>query len=278
MSSLPPPVEGFGRRIRVVLVRPLKAGNVGMVARAMKNMGLGRLVLVNPHEDDPRQAAIMAPGAGDVLSDARRVATVEEAIEGVTLVVGTTVRGRRYRWPVLEPGLLAGQIHDTPGEVALLFGPEDSGLDNDTLLKCHLLCTIVTDRAPSLNLAQAVLVVAHHLFEEARRRGYEPPIRRHPSRRGHHDHPSSPAPPEEGAGERPADAGFVLDAAERAAVLLSRTAYLDGRSREQVRLTLFHLLSRANPSIREVSILLGMMAKVTWTLDHPGDRPEASGG
>jgi len=214
-------MEAFGTRIRIVLVRPLKAGNVGMTARAMKNMGLGRLVLVDPREDAPAHAAMMAPGAGDVLAAASRVGTVEEALAGATLVVGTTVRGRRYRWPVLEPCALAARVLDAPGEVAILFGPEDSGLDNDTLLRCHLLCTVVTDRAPSMNLAQAVLLVAHHLFEEARRRGYEPPVRRRRSRRGHHDNPASPAPPDPGVGERPADAAFVLEAAERAVALLA---------------------------------------------------------
>ena len=211
----------------------------------------------------------MAPGAHDVLEAAQRHETVEQAIAGCTWVVGATVRGRRLRWPVLEPRELASQLLRNQGPVALLFGPEDSGLSNLDLSLCHSLVSIPTDAAPSLNLAQAVLIVAHHIFEEARRQGYQPPPRRRRSRRGHREYAVAPTPPAPGPGDVLAPAEFMLNAVHGAVDILGRTAYLNGRSREQVALTLYQLLQRTSPAKREVAILLGMIGKLRYSLDHP---------
>lgn len=267
----PSEVADFRDRVRVVLVRPLRMGNVGSAARAMKNMGLRHLVLVSPQEDRPDLARRMAPGAHDLLETAQVVETTAEAVAGCRWIVGTTVRARKLRWPILEPAQLAKQVFETEGDIALLFGPEDSGLDNEDLLLCHALATIPTDEAPSLNLAQAVLLLAHHIFEEARRRGYRPPPRRRRSRRGGRELPSQPQPHTPGAGELPAPAEMTIAVARRAVGLLARTSYLAGKSPDQVQLTLYHLLQRARPTVREVSILLGMEKKLDWTLDHPGE-------
>lgn len=259
----------FAERLEIVLVRPLQAGNVGASARAMKNMGLRHLTLVAPNLDHPERAHWMAPAADDVLEAARRVATVEEAVEGCTLVIGTTARGRQLRWPAAEPPETARRILDHPGRVALLFGPEDKGLSNDDLRFAHLLATIPTDLHASLNLAQAVLLLGHHVFELARARGYAPAPHRTCSRRGQRTHLKEPMPPLVHEKDVPADASLIRRAADRAVSVLERTSYLHGRTDDQVGLTLFHLLSRANPTVREVEILLGMVAKVGYVLDHP---------
>ncbi len=267
-----PPVESFKDRIRVVLVKPLRCGNIGSTARAMKNMGLRRLYLVEPQEDRWDLAERMAPGAKDILDAAVHCESTAEAVADCHCVVGTTARGRKFRWPVQEPASLAADVLDAPGEIALLFGPEDSGLDNDDLLLCHKLVTIATDEAPSLNLSQAVLILAHHIFEEARRRGYHPPPRKRKSRRGKRDVPAEPRHPHSSAGEQPAPVELTQAAAQGAVEVLARTAYLTGRSVEQVKLTLYHLLQRSDPCLREVSILLGMLRKLRYTLDHPESR------
>lgn len=267
------PVASFKERVRVVLIKPLRCGNIGSAARAMKNMGLSRLYLVQPQEDRWDLAERMAPGAKDILDAVVHCDSAAEAVADCQCVVGTTARGRRYRWPVQEPTELAKDILATPGEIALLFGPEDSGLDNDDLLLCHKLVTIATDEAPSLNLSQAVLILAHHIFEEARRQGYTPTPRKRKSRRGKRDVPAEPRQSlRSDAGEQPAPVHLTQDAARAGVEVLARTAYLPGRSPDQVRLTLYHLLQRADPCLREVSVLLGMMRKVQHTLDHPETR------
>jgi len=271
------PVETFQQRVRVVLVKPLRCGNIGSTARAMKNMGLSRLYLIQPQEDRWDLAERMAPGAQDVLEAAVHCDSTAEAVADCHCVVGTTARGRRYRWPVQEPPQLAAELFDTPGEIALLFGPEDSGLDNEDLLLCHKLVTIITGEASSLNLSQAVLILAHHIFEEARRRGYHPPPRQRKSRRGKRDVPAAPVDlAHSKPGEQPAPVEMTQAAARAAIQVLARTAYLPGRSPDQVRLTLFHLLQRADPCLREVSVLMGMLRKVRYTLDHPDTRLDPS--
>jgi tRNA (cytidine32/uridine32-2'-O)-methyltransferase len=266
-------VASFRERVRVVLVKPLRCGNIGSTARAMKNMGLERLYLVQPQEDRWDLAERMAPGAHDLLASAVHCDSTAQAVADCHCVVGTTARGRKFRWPVQEPAELAVDVLATPGEIALLFGPEDSGLDNDDLLLCHKLVTIATAEAPSLNLSQAVLILAHHIFEEARRQGYRPPPRKRKSRRGKRDVPAEPRQtPHSSAGEQPAPVGLTQTAAQAGLQVLARTAYLNGRSPDQVRLTLYHLLQRADPNLREVSILLGMLRKVQYTLDHPEAR------
>ncbi len=265
-----PPVASFRDRVRVVLVRPLRCGNIGSAARAMKNMGLSRLVVVSPQEDRWDLAQRMAPGAHDVLDAAVHCRRTATAVADCTWVVGTTARGRKLKWPVHDPPHLARLIHQTPGEIALMFGPEDSGLDNDDLALCHALVTIHADEAPSLNLSQAVLILAHHVFEEARRLGYNPPPRRRKSRRGKRDVPAEPRDLQTShPDELPATVDFAQRAARQGVGVLARTAYLNGRNPDQVRLTLYHLLQRTQPTVREVGILLGMLRKVRYTLDHP---------
>ena len=155
--------------VRVVLVHPATPGNIGAAARALKTMGLNDLVVVRdaPFRDHP-EARMLAHGALDVLEQARRVATLDEALEGVHWVVGTTHRRRsRFRDLVLPLDEAARRVAawSRTRRVALLFGREDRGLLDEEIARCRIVTTIPTaDENPSLNLAQAVMVGAYEIF------------------------------------------------------------------------------------------------------------------
>jgi TrmH family RNA methyltransferase len=152
--------------IRIVLVRPAHPGNIGSAARAMKTMGLTELWLVAPERFPASEAIALAAGAEDVLASARVVAELAPAVAECGLIVGTTARARHLSWRVVEPREAALEIAAAAAtsEVAILFGAERSGLENDELRQCHTLLTIPTGTAyTSLNLAMAVQVVAYEV-------------------------------------------------------------------------------------------------------------------
>lgn len=153
--------------IRIVLVEPNHPGNIGAVARAMKNMGLSALHLVRPKLYPSVEATARAAGADDVLNAACVHENFEDAIGSCGLVVGTSARQRHLAWDLVEPRECATQIAQAAqtGEVALVFGSERIGLTNVELARCNLLVTIPTDAAySSLNLAMAVQVFAYELW------------------------------------------------------------------------------------------------------------------
>lgn len=152
--------------IRIVLVNTSHPGNIGGVARAMKNMGLSRLYLVEPRQFPDEQADWRAASASDVLETAVVTASLEEAIADCQFVVGTSARGRRIPWPLLDPRQCAQRMAVASDEeqVAVLFGREDRGLTNDELKLCNLHLNIPTSQDySSLNLAMAVQVVCYEL-------------------------------------------------------------------------------------------------------------------
>lgn len=152
--------------IRIVLVNTTHPGNIGGVARAMKNMGLSRLSLVAPRAFPHQEAEWRAASAGDLLDAAVVTATLAEAVADCQFVVGTSARGRRIPWPVLDPRACAEQIDQRAGreQVAIVFGREDRGLTNEELQQCNLHLHIPTSGDySSLNLAMAVQVVAYEL-------------------------------------------------------------------------------------------------------------------
>lgn len=155
--------------VRIVLVEPTHPGNIGASARAMKNMGLSRLVLVNPHEFPSDTAVFRAVGAADVVHDATVVDSVDAAIAGCHLVVGTSARNRRIPWPLLDPkacGSKVNQERTSDSDIAILFGRESRGLKNEELQKCHYHVNIPTAKAySSLNLAMAVQVIAYEILQ-----------------------------------------------------------------------------------------------------------------
>ncbi|WP_114417538.1 RNA methyltransferase [Marinospirillum perlucidum] len=155
--------------VRIILVGTSHPGNIGGVARAMKNMGLKDLWLVAPRAQFPHPEAVFrSSGATDILDGVQVAATLEEALEDRTLVAGTSARSRHLPWPLLNPRQLAGRLHaeleQPEHRIALVFGREDRGLSNEELHLCHLHVHIPTNpEFSSLNLAAAVQVLSYEL-------------------------------------------------------------------------------------------------------------------
>jgi len=153
-------------RVRVVLINTTHPGNIGATARAMKVMGLSSLHLVTPKIYPHADATARASGADDVLQRARVHATLEEALEGCGLVLGTSARLRSLPMPLLDARRAAGQAlaEADSHEVAVLFGRERYGLTNEEMQRCHFLVNIPANPDySSLNIAQAVQIIAYEL-------------------------------------------------------------------------------------------------------------------
>ncbi len=153
--------------IRIVLVDTAHPGNIGAVARAMKNMGLAELHLVRPKFFPNSEATARASGATDVLEAACVHERFEDAIADCGLVVGTSARQRHLPWDLVEPRECAGRLVAAAqqGHAALVFGSERYGLSNDELNRCTLMVTIPTDaQYSSLNIAMAVQVLSYELW------------------------------------------------------------------------------------------------------------------
>jgi tRNA (cytidine32/uridine32-2'-O)-methyltransferase len=154
-------------QVRIVLTDPSHPGNIGSVARAMKNMGLSDLVLVRPRAYPHEQATALAAGAEDVLAAARVVDSVPDALADCGFVAATTSRPRSFHWEFATPRELAGRIAAMPpaSRAALLFGSERYGLANEDLQYCHVLVRIPANPDYcSLNLAMAVQLLAYELL------------------------------------------------------------------------------------------------------------------
>mgnify|MGYP000854843915 CR=1 FL=1 len=151
----------------VILAGTKHPGNIGSAARAMANMGLGRLVLAAPRCRINEESYRLAKAGGPVLESAKVCRSLTSALRGIRLLVGTTGKSGGYRSPAAPPRALVPQIldHAARQRVGILFGPEDTGLVDDDLRLCQLLVRIPTHRrAGSINLAQAVMVVGYELF------------------------------------------------------------------------------------------------------------------
>jgi len=152
------------KNIRIVLVNTSHPGNIGAAARAMKNMGLSRLYLVAPKDFPSLQAISRSAGALDVLDNVVVVDDLSQAISDCIWVAGTSARLRTIEWPILEPRecVQASLENIAQGDIAIVFGRENSGLTNDELAKCNVLLHIPTNlEYSSLNLAAAVQVVCY---------------------------------------------------------------------------------------------------------------------
>jgi tRNA (cytidine32/uridine32-2'-O)-methyltransferase len=153
--------------IRIVLVEPSHPGNIGAAARAMKNMGLAHLYVVNPGRFPDPQAQWRAAGAQDVLKNVTVCETLDDAVADCHWIAATSARNRRIPWPSGDIREVAPQVLGAAGQgtVALLFGRETDGLTNDELQRCHLHIQIpATPEYSSLNLAMAVQVVCYELY------------------------------------------------------------------------------------------------------------------
>jgi len=141
-------------------------GNIGASARAMKTMGLDRLWLVDPVVHPSAEASARATGAADILHAATTTESLEAALEGCRYIVGASARQRSLPWPLVGPRECAQKVvtEARQGEVALVFGREQSGLSNDELKRCHALVRIPTNpEFSSLNLAMAVQLIAYEV-------------------------------------------------------------------------------------------------------------------
>jgi len=154
-------------QIKIVMIETSHPGNIGAVARAMKNMGLSDLALVNPKEFPSQVASARASSATDILAKAQVVDTLDEAIANCHLVVGASARLRRVAWPQMDvretaQTLLKTVSNEAHYKVAILFGREDSGLSNVEMDRCQYLAHIPTNEIyASLNIAAAVQVFAY---------------------------------------------------------------------------------------------------------------------
>lgn len=149
-----------------ILIRPQMGENIGAAARAMLNFGLDRMRITAPRDGWPNQKAVaMASGAGRVLDDAQIYDTTAEAIADCTYTYATTARGRDLTKPILTP---EAAMHDAAAriaagqKVAVLFGPERAGLENEDIVQANAMVTVpVNPEFPSLNLAQCVLLTGY---------------------------------------------------------------------------------------------------------------------
>ncbi|MFT7518380.1 MAG: tRNA/rRNA methyltransferase [Kiritimatiellia bacterium] len=255
-------------RLVIILVQPQHSGNVGACIRAMNNMGLHRLVVVDPPCLDPMRVRWMAPGCDELVAGMQIVGTLDEALEGVHQAIATTARHRKGRREVISPRDFA-QRHwsSTPDTVtAILFGREDFGLSKEHSGRAETLLRISTPEHASLNLGQAVLLICNHWFEEGRRLGAPASGRLVGGRRGiktTHDL-QGPHPRDERA-----DLRRLEPAADVLVELLVRVGYTRTTPEKRVRQTARTALQRADLTIRQVEALRGMMARVDWALDHP---------
>ena len=165
-TSVGPDSQVLLDRIRVVLSHPQHPGNIGAAARAMKTMGLSRLVLVNPRQFPDPEATTRATGAADLLDNATVCDSLAAALDGVVFVVALSARVREVGPPLAtaRAGVAELLAQAESGEVAVLFGNETSGLANDEVMRCDRLLSIPTSAEfSSLNLGSAVQLLCYEM-------------------------------------------------------------------------------------------------------------------
>jgi tRNA/rRNA methyltransferase len=233
-------------QLRVILVAPRNPLNIGAAARAMSNFGFTELRLVNPYEVAFRDAR-SAVGASEVLLQAKEYAAVADATADCTLVVGTTaVRHRQLQQPlkILADGatIIRKRLNKSP--VALLFGSEKWGLSNDTLSHCHWVMHIPTRKEhQSMNLGQAVAVF---LYELVRSR-------------------SMPASKEKA---KTATVGTTERITQTLLGALHKSEYINPKTGQLAEEKLRRMIRRMNLEAADAEVLLGMLHKISWKLNH----------
>ncbi|HBB30753.1 MAG TPA: RNA methyltransferase [Cyanobacteria bacterium UBA8803] len=234
--------------VRIILVEPAGPLNVGSVARVMKNMGLRQLWLVNPHCDPlGEQARQMAVHGADILETAQQVATFPDALTGCQRAIATTARVRNLPIQLESPRVALPWLVETGVTSALIFGPEDRGLNNRELNYAQrFICIPSNPEYPSLNLAQSVTICCYELYQIAQL------------------HLQTPLPVPHSIDTASLD---DLEAYyQHLETLLLKIGYLyphtAGARMEKLR----RLLHRAAPSTAEVAMLRGMLRQVEWAL------------
>ena len=240
-------------RVIVVLHRPKSPGNVGSVARAMKNMGFASLALADPIAfDDPSyfdtEARRLAWDAADIVQARREEPTLAAALAGCTLVAGTSSRpatGARVLDPPALAAALVTHLKGQPsGRAALLLGQEDIGLTPDAQALCHIVGSVDTAPAyPSLNLAQAALLFLY----EMRRAMLE-----------------APSPGTESPEDNLPSHAAIEACLSRAQEALEAIDFFQGTAREHMMRDLRALSHRALLSTRELAIAEGIVHRILW--------------
>ena len=233
--------------LRIVLVEPKEAGNVGAVARAMKNFGFGELWIVGEHPELLPVAGWWASGADDLLAGARFAPTLLEAIGDAHLTVATTSMRGRTTPVTFSPKTLAAKFASLGSEevLALVFGREDSGLTREELVLCqHTAAIPANDRFPTMNLAQSACVFCYELS------GLD----------GRAD--------AEGATRTVPDAATVERIHQRARELLLEVGFLHQNNPDRIYDDLRAIVARAELDAREATIVLGMIRQIEWAVNR----------
>jgi TrmH family RNA methyltransferase len=229
-------------QLTVVLVETQSAGNIGSVARAMKNLGLSRLLLVNPQTALTDESRQLACGADDVLDNSERAETLPEALAPFHLSVGTSSRSVDWIPTALLPSELAAKLTELSSEqrVALVFGPERTGLTNEHLQHCQWLTTIPTDpEFDSMNLAHAVAIVSYEIRQRLSSQSVGRALQR-------------------------ANLEQIEDFTTGLQRCLDEIGFLNQQNPQQVMFSLRQMLSRACLEERDVSILRGILRQWGW--------------
>ncbi len=229
---------------RIVLVGPLYGGNIGSVCRAMANFGINELSLVNP---DPHinwhEAETMSVHAADILHDRKTFTSFEEAVADCAAVVGTTCRRGLYRQHARSPKEWAPEIAaiSDRGKVALVFGREDQGLFNDEIARCtHLVQIPTATEYKSLNLSQAVVVLAYEFFQTQGE--YEPVKEKSP----------------------PATAALRLRMDTMWHDFLLKIGFMNDQTDEHMMAGVQRVFSRGAKTVDDVNILMGIAHQAEW--------------
>jgi tRNA (cytidine32/uridine32-2'-O)-methyltransferase len=235
------PFAAMLSNVRIILIGTTHPGNIGAVARAMKNMCLQHLCLVQPKIYPSAEATARASGADDLLARASVCGTLEEALEGCRMVVGASARLRSVECPPLVPRACAEMLlpEAEKGPVALLFGRESSGLSNQELDRCNYLVHIPSNpEYSSLNLSQAVQVLAYELHTESLLKG---------------NGPAAAVPEVASADEMEGFFGHLEQA-------LVDIGFADPRQSSKLHRRLRRLFFRARPDREELNILRGILS------------------
>ena len=240
--------------IRIILVEPAGALNVGSVARVMKNMGLEKLVLVKP-DCDPlgEEARRMAVHGVDVLENAQIVENLPEALQGCQRAIATTARSRSLLTPLELPREALPWLLGENLTSALIFGPEDRGLNNIELNYAQRFVGIPANpEYPSLNLAQAAALCAYEMYQAAIQQENQPPTTE--------------------SSFDPSLAPATLDSLEgyyqQLESVLLKIGYLYPHTAASRMEKFRHLFNRANLSHQEVAMLRGILSQVEWAFSH----------
>jgi tRNA/rRNA methyltransferase len=228
--------------LRVVLVRPRGSGNVGSIARVMKNFGACELAIVGSARTRSFWARAMAAHGRDVLSKTKCYSTIREATADCHLIVGTTARSGLYRNHSRTPQQVAPEIAAAArsGNVALILGPEDHGLSNKDLEPCQLLITIPTHSDyQSLNVAQAAVICLYEIFLASMSEQPKAAVQR-------------------------AEAENIERLFDIMRVSLLKIGFLDSENPEHMLLAFRRFLGRAGLEDKDVRILTGMFRQIEW--------------